>query len=80
MESYRTLKIFCEHFVLHALMVNFEKCYVLIDAMNRAGISFITAAAVCKYEGYDSLEKPKSRNSCRISTCSLAVLLRKMKH
>lgn len=38
MESYRILKIFYEHFVLHALMVNFEKCEVLMDAMNRAGI------------------------------------------
>lgn len=51
MESYRILKIFYEHFVLHALMVNLEKCEVLMGAMNRGGI---TVAAVCKYEACDS--------------------------
>lgn len=37
MESYRILELFCEHTVLHALMIDFEKCYTLMDAMNRAG-------------------------------------------
>jgi len=43
------------------------------------GMSFITVAvAVCKYEGYDSLEKLKPRNSCKINTYSQAMLPRKI--
>lgn len=38
MEFYRILKIFYEHFVLHALIVNFEKCEMLMDVMSRGGI------------------------------------------
>lgn len=38
MESYRIFKIVYEYFVLHALRVNFEKCEVLMDVMNRGGI------------------------------------------
>lgn len=33
MESYRILEIFCEHLVLHPLILNFGKCLVLMDAV-----------------------------------------------
>lgn len=49
METYRILRTFCEHLVLHPLVLNFGKSSVLMDAANRTGMGFITvAAAVCK--------------------------------